>query len=304
MNFKLSRFFLPFFVILLTSGCASLKHTEPAPSLNDKIAILVTEEQLSGWSDLPMGAHRVPDSQVIVSGHQKGGAGGLLFGLVGLAVQSAANSAVGSSATENSRSSLQINITKDSQAIINELIDTPEYSSRFSSTIEDAPNYLKLTPAIIFTFHKDGKSRPFVYFKSSLINKTTKKTLWTTRYISSSGAAKTLEGPNSWSENQGKHLVENIYQNIQLLSEYMLKDIANPYPRNPEELHTVQGHFPFVKSKLQTVGFKLTEDENKIVYLPKLGDLVVFSGVNIMDKNFTSSKPMKEGDIGFKVIDE
>jgi hypothetical protein len=42
-------------------------------------------------SDLPLGVHRIPDSNVVISGYQGGGAMGILFGAVGMLVQSSVN---------------------------------------------------------------------------------------------------------------------------------------------------------------------------------------------------------------------
>src|SRR5262247_34086 len=57
--------------------------------------IVYSDEGMSRMSDLPLGVHRIPDSNVIISGHQKGGGVGLLFGVVGMAIQSSANASGG-----------------------------------------------------------------------------------------------------------------------------------------------------------------------------------------------------------------
>ena len=57
----------------------------PAPS-PAPTAIVFSEKGANGMSDLPMGVHRIPDSDVVVSGYQGGGGIGMLFGVVGVLV--------------------------------------------------------------------------------------------------------------------------------------------------------------------------------------------------------------------------
>ncbi|MBK7283089.1 MAG: hypothetical protein IPI83_00600 [Sphingomonadales bacterium] len=66
----------------------------PAPS-SAPTAIVFSEKGANGMSDLPMGVHRIPDSDVVISGHQGGGGIGMLFGVVGVLVQSSINADAG-----------------------------------------------------------------------------------------------------------------------------------------------------------------------------------------------------------------
>src|SRR5437016_883240 len=84
--------------VLSLSGCATFELSKPAPAQQQPISVKLSTEELSGWSDLPMGVYRIPDSQVIISGHQKASGAGILFGVLGLAVTSAVNTAAGARA--------------------------------------------------------------------------------------------------------------------------------------------------------------------------------------------------------------
>jgi hypothetical protein len=53
-----------------------------------------------------------------------------------------------------------------------------------------------------------------------------------------------------------------------------------------------------VKAKLQTTGHQLSEDDASIYFIPKLGDVIVFAGVNIMPKSLTASRAMVKGETG------
>lgn len=63
------------------------KATMAAPPSDEPTQVEFTTDQVSKWTDLPLGTYRVPNSDVIISGHQKGGvAPMLLFGVIGMAV--------------------------------------------------------------------------------------------------------------------------------------------------------------------------------------------------------------------------
>ncbi|MFD2579900.1 hypothetical protein ACFSTD_17770 [Novosphingobium colocasiae] len=72
-------------ILTIVGGLAVL--ASPAVSAQDAAApppaapttIVYSNDGMSRMSDLPMGIHRIPDSNVVISGHQKGGALGLLF---------------------------------------------------------------------------------------------------------------------------------------------------------------------------------------------------------------------------------
>ena len=83
----------------------------------------------------------------------------------------------------------------------------------------------------------------------------------------------------------------------------MLTDISSHFSRNEDELLMVQGNYPHVRTKLQSVGYKLFEDDESIAYLPLLGDAVVFSGVNLMNKSAITYRAAQPDDARFKAVD-
>ena len=287
----------------ILSGCASFENTKPAPPQTKPIAVKFNDAGMSGWSDLPAGTHSVPDSQVVVSGHQKGGAVGILFGVVGVLAQGAINSSLGEEATKDARAALQLNVTKRAQSIADDLIDSGQFAKTFTTQPDGANATLSVASAIAVTFVGDTEVRPYVVLKASLGEANDKGTGWTTRYIASSGQPRPLTGSGSWTENSGELLKRTVDENLQRAIRFMLADIAVPHARDDNSLTMVQGHFPYVKPKFQTVGYKLAEDEQSIVFIPKLGDVIVFTGVNLMDKGATTYRPATKDDAVFKVLD-
>src|SRR5207302_672123 len=82
-------------------------------------------EELSGWSDLPIGTYRVPDSQVIISGQQKPGVG-MMFGLVGVALEHSMGKSAGRSAGHGSEEALHITLTEEGQRDLAALRDSAD----------------------------------------------------------------------------------------------------------------------------------------------------------------------------------
>jgi hypothetical protein len=53
-------------VCLSLTACATFERTKPAPVVGGSIAVKINSAQLSSWSDLPVGAYKIPESDVIV----------------------------------------------------------------------------------------------------------------------------------------------------------------------------------------------------------------------------------------------
>jgi uncharacterized protein YceK len=289
-------------VSLTMTGCATYKMTQSAPVTTDTINIQYTDEELSGWSDLPMGTYSVPDSQVIISGHQKGGDAGLLFGVIGVVIQGAVNSSDGEESVENLENSLKVTLTPLAQELTKKLISKKELENRFTTSGHDSGQVLSITSAVIITYVNDTDVRPYVILKASLTDSTSSKTVWTTRYIASSGTPHPLAGEQSFTSDQGALLKSTIAIALEQSIKFMLEDISSPKIRDDAKLTIVQGYFPYMKPKLEVVGYTVAEDEKFIAFAPKIGDAVVFTGVNIIDKSAAVYRVATKDDPIFTIL--
>ncbi len=283
-------------------GC-STSRTLPAPHQSQPIAINVSNDELSGWSDLPSGVYRVPDSQVIISGHQSRAIIGLLFGPLGIALQDSVDSSRGKSAIQDASTILKITLTDDAKNVIHEYLSDRKFNHYFTQKELESSPVLNIRTAIILTFINETEVKPYVLLQTNLAASETKKSVWKSRYISSSNISKPLTGNESWLSDNGEELKENLSINLKKAIELMLIDISSPFSRNEDELIMVQGNYPHVRTKLQSVGYKLFEDDESIAYLPLLGDAVVFSGVNLMDKSAITYRAAQPDDARFKAVD-
>lgn len=273
---------------------------EVAPSQAGITQIEYSTKQTSKWTDLPLGVYSVPNSDVIISGHQKGGAAPmLLFGVVGLAVQSSVNAQNGKEAMASAEQALTIAIDDEAKAVLARLIAEPDNAAKF--TMDATENKFEVTGAVVLSFANQAEALPYVTLRVKLLDKKGKK-LWTTRYIASEGGRRPVIGEGSWTENGGALLQANVSKNIETAIRTMLRDIRNPYPRDEASLLTAKGFFPHVNKPLQVVGYKLAEENGQILFLPKLSTMIVFSGVNVLTPDTLTLAPTQPKDAVLKML--
>lgn len=302
---QLSSIKLFFVAILLTPLVACTSTTIlPAPEQSELIAVQFTEDGLSALFDLPTGVYRVPGSQVIISGHQSGSWVGSVLGPFGLALQSAIDAESGQEAVQQSSDLLQISLTAAANDIAQTLISRREYAQTFTDVAAPDSPILQVKTAVVLTYQDDEALKPFVILQAALKHARTNTTMWESRYIASSGPARPFTGDTGWTVNEGTVFEDTIALNLEKAITTMLTDIAAPYTRTSKALITVQGHYPYIREKVQTVGYALLENDTDIIFQPKLGNAVVFSGVQIMDKSTIEMRPAMPDDDIYKVIEE
>ncbi len=273
---------------------------ETAPAQDGITQVEYSIKQTSKWTDLPIGTYRVPNSDVIISGHQKGGAAPMiLFGVIGLAVQGSVNSQNGKEAMASAEQALTLSIDDEAKTVLSRLIAEPDNAAKF--TMNETERKFEVTGAVVLSFANQAEALPYVTLRVKLLDKNGKK-LWTTRYIASTGGRRPVVGEGSWTENGGAALRANVSKNIETAIRTMLRDIRNPYPRDEASLLTAKGFFPHVNKPLQVVGYKLAEENGQILFLPKLSTTIVFAGVNVLTPDTMALAPTQPKDASIKLL--
>lgn len=286
----------------LLSACATTPPPKAAPT-KDPIVVTYTKGELSGWSELPMGAYRVPNSQVVVSGHQKGSAVPvLLFGLIGMAVESSVQTGQGKTATQPSEGSLHVTLYEQAQQDLADLLQEPEFSGRYTSTADPKARALAVSGNILLQFTNDTDVRPYVILRAELTGGAHGGSSWSGHYAASIGASRALSGPNSWSSDNGEQLKLVIAAELKRALAVMLIDVATPFPRDDSQAVAVEGDFPFMKKRLQMVGNLLTQGPDWIAFSGHMPSTSLLSGVCIMDKGYTTVRPATKDDPRAKVV--
>jgi hypothetical protein len=302
MAFARLSFLLALASAPLLAAAGNPKATMVAPSFDGPTQIGFSTDQVSKWTDLPLGTYRVPNSDVIISGHQKGGAAPmLLFGLIGMAVQSGINAGNGKEAMASAERALTFSIDEEAKAKLVAALADPAYAGKFTVDTT-ADRRFDVTGAVVMSFANELEALPYVTLRVKLMGKGGKSKLWTTRYIASSGARRPILGAGSWTENGGEALRPQVSTLLDLAIQTMLKDIATPYPREEASLTNVHGFFVHVNKPLQVVGYKLSEEDGRMLFLPKLGTSIVFAGVNVLDTASVWQQPAGKKDRPLKLL--
>jgi hypothetical protein len=280
---------------LIVSACVNQGPPKTAGK-SQTIVIDYTRDELSSWSDMPIGTYRVPESQLLVSGHQKGNGIGMLFGLPGIAIENAADSSGGKAAVQSSEGALHVTLFPEAQQDLATLLQTPAFSGKFTLTANSADAVLSISGNIVLQFLNETEVRPYVILKAKLRNPKDTTSTWSTRYAASIGPARPLTGENGWTTNSGALLKLAVSTALQRSLTVMLTDVSTPFPRDDSRKITVEGNFAFLKKRLQVTGFLLAEDPDWIAFSAGVPDTSLLAGVNIMDKSVTTFRPTTKDD--------
>ncbi len=94
---------------------------------------MYSNEGPSGWSDLPIGTYQVPNSTVIISGHQEGGGIGRdIRPRIGLLAQGAVNSGIGKGAVNNVEAALHVDLTPQADALTKTILASGKFGQAFA----------------------------------------------------------------------------------------------------------------------------------------------------------------------------
>lgn len=287
---------------LSLGACATYERTKPAPAVAAPLSVTISSEQLSGWTDLPIGAYKVPDSDVIITGHQKGVAlAGPLFGLIGLAVVHAANASSSAAGVANTEQAMRIKLNDVTRAEIERQIADASLADRYS--MRPGGVQLDVSSGLLLSYVSDTQVRPYLILKAT-INGADRKPLWFTRYFASTGEAKALEGPGSWTADGGEPLRAALSINMRQAVKVMLTDIARPKARDDKQMTVVEGHLPFVRPRVAMLGYLVADDDRYIAFAPKMGDASALSGVSVMDKSVVVYRAAKPDEPVFRMLPE
>jgi hypothetical protein len=278
-------FTAPIVVSMALGGCATYNMTNPAPHEARPVAVNFVDDDLSGWTDLPIGTYRVPDSQVIISGHQKGNGAAMMFGLVGVAVANSMQKSAGKSAVKSSEEVLHLKITPEARTDLADFLKSDDFSSRFATAATPDAASVTISGGIVLTFVDEGSVLPFVVLRATLSDAKPSTKTWTTRYICSQGMPKPLTGDASWTADGGDSLRATVSAEVKEALHVLLSDVSVPAPRDEAHRVAVSGYYPFIQGRFQLMGYSLQDDGRYLAFTPKIGDVNVIAGVNIVDKS-------------------
>lgn len=165
---------------------------------------------------------------------------------------------------------------------------------KFGPGIAGTPQ-LTLLPFVVLSYVNDTDVRPYVVVKTTLKDATGAQ-VWSSRYISASAQARPFAGDNGWLSDSGQPLKQALEQSLRRSVDVMLRDVAGKTLRDPAKWMYVGGQYAFVKQPLKVKGNLVLDEGEYIAFTPRLGDVVVFTGVNIFDRKIVAISDATEQD--------
>ncbi|MBV8978458.1 MAG: hypothetical protein JO261_11380 [Alphaproteobacteria bacterium] len=301
MTFNGARFLL---ILLATpvmlAGCATYDFVQPPPPQSQPIAVTFSSTGPSGWTDLPIGTYRIPNSAVIVSGQQRGN--GVMFGLLGVLLADSVGSAAGKHRVGSVQSALLVDLVPEASTLTQQAIASGRYGQAFAAApVADSPT-LEVDPYTVLTYSNDTDVRPAVILKATLKPGGTGAKPWTTRYMAFETKATPLTGDNSLTANDGALLKSAIERDLRRAVNAMLDDIATRRGRDKNNLIYLETALPFVRERFALTGAELSDEDGALVFLPKIADANVIAGVEILDDSIPHRPATADDKI--KVLDK
>ena len=266
---------------VVATGCSQALR-QPMPAIADRLALVVSKEQPSKWTDMPMGVHQVPDAAVYVSGHQGAAGVGALFGVVGLAIAHAAAQSTGERKTQTMQDLLKLDMPALAQTALADELARRNGSGRFVVG-RSGGAALEIVPYLVLTFVGNDEARPWVVLKTALKDGGGDEK-WKTRYIASLGAARPLIGERGWTADDGAPFRDAVDRSLRAAVDVLLRDAAGALPRGAGRTVKVKGHWVWVKQTMEPSVEVLDETSELLVVAPKVPDGIVYAGISVLDK--------------------
>jgi hypothetical protein len=246
------------------------------------LSLFIDGKGPNGMSDLPMGVKRIPDSNIVVSGHQKGGALGLLFGPVGMAIQSAANTDAGGKRTNDIQEALRFDVAGRTSELASSILTEEGFQGGYTLATEESPSAVSVVPYIVLTYVNETDVRPYIVLKTKQDPGADKDKPRTIKYFCCEGPAMPLTGEGSLTENNGEKLKALLNAELDTALRIMLLDRRQPFARNDDLRLDVNGSLPFVGKPFKWRAWDLgSYKEYKLIEFR--GGILVFGGVHAVE---------------------
>lgn len=261
----------------------------PAPAAAP-LSLFIDGKGPNGMSDLPMGVKRIPDTNIVVSGHQKGGALGLLFGIVGMAIQSAANTDAGGKRTNDIQEALKYDVAGKTSELTAGILAEEAFRGAYTLANEESPSAMPVVPYIVLTFVNETDVRPYIVLKTKLEPEPGSKKPKTIKYFCCEGPAMPLTGEGSLTDNNGEKLKSMLDAELETALRIMLMDRSQPFARNDEARLDINGSLPFVGKPLKWRAWDLgSYKDYKLIEFR--GGMMVFGGVHAVEQGAMEIAP-------------
>jgi hypothetical protein len=284
-SFKLYLQFVAF--ALLLNGCATFNMMKPPPEVKQTFSVHVSKGQASRMT-MPIGAYHIPDSSTYISGHQRGEQAAVMFGgLLGAAIAASTNKSRAKEMIASVEESLKLDMITPTNSILTAKIKEHSLENMLNISGDASAKgtqSLSLQPYIVLTYVSDMVSRPFVVIEATLVDASGSK-IWGSRYLSTVNDDRTLAGENGWGSDSGKPFRDVVARALENAVDIVLRDMVGKLPRAMAKEVKLKARFAFMNQDIEVTGKLIESNDKTVVFVPRLGDLNIFAGVNIFEKD-------------------
>jgi hypothetical protein len=157
---------------------------------------------------------------------------------------------------------LHVSLDAEARSDLAALLGRERFSSGFTASPDPSKSVLSIGGDIVLQFADDDSARPYVVLKAKLTLAHAAVPSWTMRYVSSIGPARELEGEHGWAPDGAASLRANLSAALERALVVMLTDVSSPFARDPDGKIAVTGDYPFLRRRLQVVGYYLAEERD------------------------------------------
>lgn len=276
-------------VIVATLGLVGFGgKSRPAMKMFAPVKIEYVDEPL-GMMQTPGGASRVPNSQLMISGHHSEAASffnnALLGGAVGAIIDGAqiqgeARRLLG----DNPEATLHFQLNDRAREITRaRLAQMPP--GTVNTFADDGAARLQVWVSVVLNFtHDNAYARPYIWLKAGLIPEGINHATWQTNYFASWGPARPMQGDGGWMAKEGAELRRTVDIALEEAIHVMLTDVSQPFSRDASTTRIIKMDYPYEREAMNSKVYRLGEDEKFVYFMPKVGDAWGKAGVHAVDK--------------------
>jgi hypothetical protein len=141
----------------------------------------------------------------------------------------------------------------------------------------------------VLTYYVSGGVRPFIILRTRSEDAGGRRR-WSRTYVASVAEARPLTGAGSWAEDPAA-LRSAVDGALEVSMNTLFTDARTPMPRDESNMVVVQSYFPNSRNRVEMLGFRLAEDDQRIVFTPYRMDPRQRNDVLVLEKRWTKVKP-------------
>ena len=263
-------------MIALLSGCATYKNCLPFPEAALPVALSVSEEQPNKMNEFPIGAHYDEENRIILTGHQRGNAAGLMFGLVGVLAADSINKSKGQGLYGDGAKGERYDMIPELRQRLETLLADGAFPRLNLDTATEAR--LEIRPTALLVLDKTKQARLYAILKAKLKDSKQSSDPWHGRYFASADAVLPLEGDSGWLN--GSSLKDGLTQAFDRATWALVNDVnGNIKEGQPAK---ITGKLAWLNIELKDLpGAIMTETEDFTVVRMYLADVNVMAGTHV-----------------------